>query len=224
MAISRCRTRHEHRNLAHPLHPHRRLDRRDQQAFIEALSQSGCVRQAVAEVGRSRTSAYRLRARPDAHAFRAAWDATTGLAYERLRDLAMDRVRNGLEQRTYDADGNLVARRIVYNDRLLMFLLDHDRPVWTGKRAAPPPEDAFGAALQALDAAPAGAGLTERNGFRTDLTDDALVEAVRRGDVDFGEAFVAVPALESRFNALWDDPVFNPDDDADADDEADGAS
>ena len=184
-----------------------------QQAFIEELAKSGCVRHAAVAVGRSRTGAYRLRARTDAHAFRAAWDAALGLAYEALRETAMDRVANGLDQRTYDAEGNLVARKTVHNDRLLMFLLDHHKPRRAQRYDDPLPDDAFARALSALDAAPAGAGIAppaERNGYRPDLSDDELIEEVRHHRISLIEASDAVPALEDRLLALWEDPIFDP--------------
>ncbi len=167
-----------------------------QQAFIESLAQSGCVRQAAASVNRAVSGLYRLRAREDAHAFRAAWDAALGLAYTRLHEIAMDRIRNGLEQRTFDSDGNMIARKIVHNDRLLMFLLDHSRPDRgvtqfgfsgnTSKRFDPPSrDDEFGVALAALDAAPAGAGVlpprpAPRSPF-AEASDEELMAILDRG-------------------------------------------
>ena len=44
-------------------------------AFIEALAECGCIDEACKRVGMGRSSAYALRARPDAIAFRLAWDA-----------------------------------------------------------------------------------------------------------------------------------------------------
>jgi hypothetical protein len=46
-----------------------------QAAFIAALALTRCIRTAAARAGLSRESAYRLRARPDAASFAAAWDA-----------------------------------------------------------------------------------------------------------------------------------------------------
>ena len=46
--------------------------------FIGFLAETGSVAQAAAEVGKSRASAYRLRAQPGAETFAAAWDAACG--------------------------------------------------------------------------------------------------------------------------------------------------
>lgn len=46
-----------------------------QAEFIGMLAQTGSVREAAAFVGMARETAYRLRAKPGADSFRAAWDA-----------------------------------------------------------------------------------------------------------------------------------------------------
>jgi hypothetical protein len=43
--------------------------------FLGALAETGCVAVAVRRVGKTRESAYRLRAKPGAESFAAAWDA-----------------------------------------------------------------------------------------------------------------------------------------------------
>src|SRR5688500_4764555 len=94
-----------------------------QRLFIETLAVTGSVTAAAQEVGRSPSSAYRLRARPEAHAFRAAWAAAQALAYQRLHEIAMDRIVNGVEEPVFDRTGTCVFRKTVYNDKLLMFML-----------------------------------------------------------------------------------------------------
>lgn len=98
-----------------------------QQAFIEALADTGSVRAACRRVGRSDHGAYQLRRHPEAESFRAAWDAALDLGVRRLEDLAMDRALNGVEVPVYSY-GKLVGSRTVYNDRLLMFLLRNRAP------------------------------------------------------------------------------------------------
>jgi hypothetical protein len=49
--------------------PQRQVD------FIGVLAETGCVAEAARAVGMSRESAYRLRERPGAESFAAAWDA-----------------------------------------------------------------------------------------------------------------------------------------------------
>lgn len=50
-----------------------------QRAFIATLAGSGCVAGACCHVGKSAEAAYRLARRPDAAAFRAAWEAALRL-------------------------------------------------------------------------------------------------------------------------------------------------
>lgn len=109
-----------------------------QREFVEALAESGSVAQACRVVGRSASTAYRLRARPDAHAFRAAWSAATAMAYRQVFELAMDRVVGGQETPVF-YDGEHVGFKTVHSDRLLCFMLDHlrpERPVPTARDVA----------------------------------------------------------------------------------------
>lgn len=96
-----------------------------QEGFITALVSHGSARVAAAVVERHITSAYRLRARDPV--FAAAWDAARGLAYDRLRDEAIERAIDGTPQEIWH-DGEHVGTRHVRNDRLLMSLMAHLRP------------------------------------------------------------------------------------------------
>lgn len=111
-----------------------------QRAFLAALAETGCVSEACAEVGITPRSAYRLRDRPDAKAFRLAWIHAQSLAVTRLTAIAFERAIHGSTEQFY-RDGQLVAERRKPSDRLLMFLLRHFDPVgfgWMeGKPVAP---------------------------------------------------------------------------------------
>jgi hypothetical protein len=107
-----------------------------QRRFIEALAETGSVSDAAAVVGRHVSSAYRLRARPEAAAFRAAWAAASAMAYQRLHDLALDRIAKGTEEPVLDKDGHCVFRKTVHDNRLLMFMLDHLRPAYEAQSAS----------------------------------------------------------------------------------------
>ncbi len=67
-----------------PFYPVPTRSRRDgwtvqrQTDFLGHLAETGSVMGACEAVGMSRNSAYRLRARPDAESFAAAWDAALG--------------------------------------------------------------------------------------------------------------------------------------------------
>jgi hypothetical protein len=98
-----------------------------QRAFIEVLAETGSVRAACRAVKRSDHGAYMLRRHPEAHEFRAAWEAALDIGMQRIEDIAMDRAINGVEQPHY-AYGKLLGTRTRYNDRLLMFMLRNRRP------------------------------------------------------------------------------------------------
>lgn len=99
-----------------------------QRRFIEVLADTGPVGHAAKEVGMNRASAYRLRRSAHGGAFARAWDRARELAGAVLEDIAFERAIEGVEVETYDSNGELKESRIVYNDRLLAFLLRHLKP------------------------------------------------------------------------------------------------
>jgi hypothetical protein len=62
-----------------------------QRAFIAHLALTGIVKSAAAHIGRSLEALYKLRARPGAEGFAAAWDEALGRGVMRLEDCAMER-------------------------------------------------------------------------------------------------------------------------------------
>ncbi len=98
-----------------------------QREFIEALADTGSVASACKRVRRSTVGAYHLRRQPGAEEFAAAWRAAVDLGMQRVEDVAMDRALNGVEVPVYSY-GELVGKRTVYNDRLLMFMLRNRAP------------------------------------------------------------------------------------------------
>lgn len=66
-----------------------------QRGFMARLALCGCPATAARAVGMSRESAYRLRARPAADGFAAAWEAALGLGECRVDDLAIERALLG---------------------------------------------------------------------------------------------------------------------------------
>ncbi len=102
-----------------------------QHGFIEALAESGCVTEACAAVGMTSHSAYRLRARPNAFAFRRAWDAALNYAVQRLTDAAFARALHGVTNPIF-FQGEQVGERRQFDERLTMFLLRYRDPVRYG--------------------------------------------------------------------------------------------
>ncbi len=100
--------------------------------FIQALADTGCVDAACRAVGMSRESAYALRRRPDAQAFRLAWRAAKDVQVERLDDAAMSRAINGVPVPIFH-NGEQVGERRHYDERLTMFLLRYRDPVRYGR-------------------------------------------------------------------------------------------
>jgi hypothetical protein len=64
--------------------------------FIRALEAMGSVGKAARAVGMGRASAYRLRERPDAASFAAAWDLAIATGRTHQFSIAMDRALNGV--------------------------------------------------------------------------------------------------------------------------------
>ncbi|MGI4732852.1 MAG: hypothetical protein ACRYFW_14050 [Janthinobacterium lividum] len=67
-----------------------------QRQFVVALSVMGVVGRAARAVGMGAASAYRLRGRPGADEFAAAWDTALAQGRDRAWDVAMDRAVNGI--------------------------------------------------------------------------------------------------------------------------------
>lgn len=137
--------------------PVRRRPRNDgwtpekQRRFIETLADTGLVNVAAHAVGMSRASAYQLRRAPHGAAFARAWDAARQQAAGLIEDIAFERAIEGTEQEVLDRDGNVVATRLVHDNRLLKYLLSHLKPERYGRdRTAAPPASAPEAAT--LDA------------------------------------------------------------------------
>jgi hypothetical protein len=107
-----------------------------QRAFIEVLTETGCVSEACAEVGISARSAYRLREHPKAAGFRIAWDHALSLSTARLSALAFERAVHGTVEQLFHK-GELVGERRRPDNRLLMWLLAHHDPVTYGYLSKP---------------------------------------------------------------------------------------
>jgi len=170
-----------------------------QQAFIDHLAANGRVTCAARAAGMSVQSAYKLRARLPGFAF--GWRAATALAYDRLREIALDRADNGaLTPNCYRGEVVSVAMR--YSDRLILGLLDHLKPEGdinfaTGRRdRAIEPAALWAAAVASYDTAHE----TGRDPIAPTFDGDEPVEAMSR------EEFLA------RINALPRAPLAEDDD------------
>jgi len=122
------------------LHPHPRSnsitpDR--QRRFIATLAATGIVTQAARSIGKSMESLYRLRARPGAEGFAAAWDAALERGVQRLEDCALERALKGTPTPIVSA-GKLLGTWDKPDNALLRFLLQHRLPQRYGSQTPGP--------------------------------------------------------------------------------------
>ncbi|MXO59302.1 hypothetical protein GRI89_07080 [Altererythrobacter salegens] len=103
-----------------------------QRAFIAALAEGGIVKDAARSIGASLEALYKLRNKPGAEEFRAAWDMAIDRGIARLEDSALARAIEG-EMRWVVSGGNILGRERRFNDNLVMFFLKNRR----GERYAP---------------------------------------------------------------------------------------
>jgi hypothetical protein len=134
-----------------------------QRRFVETLADTGLVNLAAKAVGMSRESAYRLRRSAHGDAFARAWDAARHHAGGLIEDIAFERAIEGVEQDIHDRQGQVIATRIVHDNRLLKYLLSHLKPERygggagasaCGHGAAPVLEESLRAMEPALPAPP----------------------------------------------------------------------
>lgn len=100
-----------------------------QAQFLVALAQTRSVRKAALTAGMSRETAYRLRSKPGAESFVAAWDAVLGLAANRKVTPA-ERMRRAFDElvRPLVRGGQCVGlARKTDNSALLALLAQLDR-------------------------------------------------------------------------------------------------
>lgn len=170
--------------------PVRRVPRRDgwteekQRRFIETLADTGRVRLAAKEVGMTRESAYRLRRAPHAAGFARAWDDARRHAAGLIEDIAFDRAIEGVETDVFDQNGEVASTRIVYDNRLLRWLLAHLHPERYGAHAsgaavAAPPTTALIDSLRAME--PALPAPAEQLFSPADLADELQVADIADG-------------------------------------------
>ena len=66
-----------------------------QRGFIRRLALCGCVATAARAVGKTKESVYRLRDRPGAESFVAAWETALGWGESHMTDIAIERALEG---------------------------------------------------------------------------------------------------------------------------------
>ncbi len=112
--------------------PHKQLRRNSigparQRKFIAVLAATGIVREAALAIGASLEAHYKLRQRPGAEGFRAAWDLAVDRGVTRLESCALARAIEG-EERMVVSAGKLLGVERRHNDSLAMFFLKNRLP------------------------------------------------------------------------------------------------
>jgi hypothetical protein len=97
-----------------------------QREFIAELAASGVVTQAARKIGASLEALYRLRNKPGADEFAAAWEMALDRGVARLEDCALERALQG-EERPIVSAGKLLGTWRKHDNSLLMFLLRQRR-------------------------------------------------------------------------------------------------
>jgi hypothetical protein len=103
--------------------------------FLGHLAETGSVSAACARVGMSRNSAYKLRKKPAAESFAAAWDAALGLP---VRKVTIDDLHflahHGLVKPFFRGGKYIRSQRKPDNSALLRLLARYDRLIGDGRR------------------------------------------------------------------------------------------
>jgi hypothetical protein len=96
--------------------------------FLGHLAETGSVSAACARVGMSRNSAYKLRKKPSAESFAAAWDAALGLPIRRVTiDDLQFLAHHGLVKPLFRGGKYLRSARKPDSSALLRLLSRYDR-------------------------------------------------------------------------------------------------
>jgi len=103
---------------------HRRdgLTPQKQREYVEALADTGVVREAAARIGISEQAINRVRRRADARSFDRSCEAAQMFGARRLRSIAYERAIEGSLKGHY-YHGEMVSQERVYDNRLLIYLL-----------------------------------------------------------------------------------------------------
>jgi hypothetical protein len=110
----------------------RPISEKARQTFLDALRLSPNVTAAAAAAGHNRRAFYRVRNRD--REFAEAWDEVLEEALDRLEAAMYRYGTEGYEERVYDAQGNLVSRRVREDPASARALLAAHRPALWSER------------------------------------------------------------------------------------------
>jgi hypothetical protein len=137
-----------------------------QRRFIATLAATGIVKQAAKSIGRSLEALYKLRHRPGAEGFAAAWDAALERGVQRLEDCALERALKGTRTPIV-SHGQILGWWDKPDNNLLRFLLQHRLSARYGPEAEKPTAAIYRRASEAA-MADAQAFIAEQQDFEGD--------------------------------------------------------
>ncbi|WP_245228529.1 hypothetical protein [Pontixanthobacter sp. CEM42] len=105
-----------------------------QRRFVATLAATGIVKQAAKSIGKSLEALYKLRHRPGAEGFAAAWDAALERGVQRLEDCALERAVQGTSTPIVSG-GEILGWWDKPDNALLRFLLRYRLPQKYGPTA-----------------------------------------------------------------------------------------
>ncbi|GEM_PF-285608 len=105
-----------------------------QRRFVATLAATGIVKQAAKSIGKSLEALYKLRHRPGAEGFAAAWDAALERGVQRLEDCALERAIQGTSTPIV-SQGEILGWWDKPDNHLLRFLLRYRLPQKYGPAA-----------------------------------------------------------------------------------------
>ncbi|MGX7895749.1 hypothetical protein [Tsuneonella sp. HG222] len=174
-----------------------------QRAFVAHLAATGIVAQAARHIGASLEALYRLRRKPGAEAFAAAWDAAAERGIDLIEDGALARAIHG-EVRHVVSGGKVVVLETRHNEALVQFFLRNRRRSTYGKETLIGPGHPVYAHIEQEVEARLGAAYEER---RKSLEKDfakAAKELDARRDALFDEVHELETELERERAELAD--------------------
>jgi len=147
-----------------------------QQAFLEALAEVKCVRDACALVGMSNTSAYRRR--KTSPAFSAAWDRALGKDKATIEQAAYERAVIGWEEPIVYG-GKVIGEKRHFSDSLLRLLIQREMKKAT-TQAKPRTQEALIAEAERAAKAAGGFFCTPAQQEETDRALESKLAALGR--------------------------------------------
>src|SRR5579872_3846311 len=104
----------------------KRISRRKQQIFLEALRRTGQIQKSAEAAGYT-SSTYMRKLRQQDPEFAKEWDEALEAGIDVLEDEAIRRGRDGVEKNVH-YKGEVIDTEIIYSDALLQFILRGARP------------------------------------------------------------------------------------------------